>query len=422
MSAPFITENDRKFACGGGSCGANAYREINGLSLRTSIGPIDLDAEFLDTELIRNNLSTLISAVSEAVSNVFAWINRMEQEFAIKYAANEIVSDISLFNQINVVIVKIKRFKSALNIWLSDFHNVVLDTSDLVNNYNIQSSFLRSESIGSTSNVVQNAIVAAKQNVGKSRSLGKKIKQLLKLDSNIRNNLVELRSLTESFYTGSIRVNDKLVNFREFEQAVRSLSSNDSPLAQIQSALANEINSNRQSLILKSTQPPAVNPPDTNCVYGDCNLEAGEMSKMKIEKLVERLTAISERVLYTETTKPYLDSVIESVMELAKNSDRLTQIVMLCRRIQNNTPENVIHNLRINARNPNALFTRMANVKKIIENLKGADRQYAPTLQEIYDEMLQTASSNLDINESDEFDIDVVMLDSADSSQNAAEA
>lgn len=402
-SQSFVTSNDRDFACDGASCG------VDDRGLHSAIGTVDLDAEFLDTDRIRDNLRELIASVSDAVSNVFVWIDNMEHEFAIKYAANEIASDVLLFNQINVTIVKIKRLKSSLNLWLSNFHQLILDTADMVNEYNIASSVLRTESITSHANIMQSAVSLAKQNVGKSRSLGKKIKQILKLDSNIKRNMVRIQSQIESFYTGVIRVNDKIINFHDFEQDVLALSGGNSPLAQIQTKLANEINSSRQPFVLKSSQPVSVKTPQENCIYGTCELS--KMPAMKTEKLIERLSAISTRVLYTDVTKSYLDQVIESAIALSKNSNRLIEVTRIAQKIKNNTPNKVIDYFRANVRNPAGQFARIDQLKQIIANLQGDDITYGPILKSIADETEQNAKSNL-LDDS----MDVVFENTEDSS------
>lgn len=418
MTSEFITTNDRSFACGVGASCANDFARDSSLGIRNVIGHIDLDARFLDTNAIRDNLTALISAVSEAIADILSWVDRAEHEFAIKYAANEIVGDVSLFNQINVVLLKIKRLRSSLNAWLSGFHQTVLDTSELINEYNIATSTLHSESVVSSASLLQNAVSLAKQNIGKSRSLGKKIKQILKLDSAIKNQLVKLQSMAESFYTGSIRVNDKLINLRDFEQTILSLSGNQSPLAQIQAKLAQEINSHRESLSINSVQPQRIVTPEENCVYGMCDTR--EISEMNVERLVERLKRISVRMLYTEHTRKQLDQVIDSAIEITKHSDRLLEITQLCQRIKNNTPSKVIDYYKLNVRNPNGKFARLSNLKQLIENLFDSDSAYAPILQDIYDEMSQdveTEIQNTNGNDDDDNVGDSVFLEDIDMSE-----
>lgn len=375
-----ITSNDQSFNCGG-AC-SNGINE--------NIGLVNLNAKFLNIEEIRDNLTQLISSVSEAVTDVFRWVDFLESDFAIRYTANEITNDISLFNQINVAIVKIKRLKGMLDSWLNEFHRTILDTSELLNDYGIAMSILRSDALSSTLNIGQTAVALAKNNLSKSRSINKQIKKILKIDNTIKTNLIKIRSMIESFYTGSIKVGDKILNFKEFERIIKGLTNTDTPLKQIQARLATDINSQNKTFQIDSVQPAPINVPANNEIYGIT------IEEENVDRTIEQLRKIQSFTLYTDNTKAQIDRIAEQASVIYKSNPRFPIIQRIFDEIRSQTPAKVIDYYRMNVRNDQGRFLRLENLKRLMDNLHASDIIYRPILKSIYDEMLQDIESDRD--------------------------
>lgn len=382
----FVTSNDRNFTCTARSCADNA------LQIQDTVGLIDLNASFLDVDAIRANLSGILGSVSEAVRDIFEWVERLESEFSLRYAANEITNDVSLFNRINVAIIKLKRSRGMLDTWLHNMHELVLETNDLVNNYGIAVATLRAGSSALSVDFIQSAAELAKRNISKSRSVQKQMRQLLKLDNSIKTNIIKIRSQVESFSSGFVKVDNKLLNLKEFERVVTSLSGTDSPLKVIQIRLAQEINSQRQTFTLESKQPDEVNVPLSDCLNGMCS----SPSREDLDKLIARLRSVRDSVLYTDNTKPQIDQISEIALKLVgDDSEQRDQVNTLLDEIKRRTPARTIEYYRMRVRETNGQFLRLNNLKRIIDNLNPGDVSYAPILQDIYDEMSKEVARSI---------------------------
>ena len=382
-----ISTNDRQFTCNLESCAFNPVK------LHQTFGALELEGSFLDIDNIRANISDVSSAVTKAVKDFTQWVLMKESEFELKYMSHEVPGDLSLFNRINVVILRLRRSKNLLNAWYSNFHSLVSEAISRLTQYSEALTMLRSNSINITS-FTQNSLSLAKQNISKVKSIQKSMKILLRSEIRLKTLMVRIQSEIEAFFNGYININGQLLNLNQFEELIGSLTNDSSPLVNIQNNLANIINSNTQSLKYDSSNPKPIHIPDsttTNCTLNSCTSES------TVDEIVERLRNIRNYILYTETTKPRIQNIAKIVDKLVKSDDpRYTEIQALFDDIRSKTPNNVINYYRSRVRDYDMIYYNLQMLERLLKNIDPEDLIYKDALEKIYNEMNAEAKNYAD--------------------------
>lgn len=383
-----VTNNDRIFTCTLQSCG-----ETNPLSRLQ--GAITINAQFLDVDQIRQNIYDISAQVGEAVGDFKSWLNTRESEFETKFLLREINSNLTLFNRLNIAIARLRQHNNTLNQWYTNFQNLVSLAIDYLSTYSEATALIKSFTLNPTIGGLQpSPVVLAKQHLSKSKSIQRQMNVALMAEARLKTVMIQLQTQVESFYRGTIKVNDRVLDLKEVGKLIGDLMGSESPLERVQANLSNVINSSQTTFDIKSSDVSAVKPP------GDSFLQrltkSVNANRDVTADIVKKLRILNNTVLYTDNTKATIEAFLElAEKEVLETDPRYAEVRSLITSIRGNDPATVVRKYRASVRDTDRIYLLLTRLRVIMQNLDPNDQIYREIFQSIYDEMYREAKLQL---------------------------
>lgn len=383
-----VTYNDRIFTCTLQSCG-----ESNPMSRLQ--GAITINAQFLDVDQIRQNIYDISAQVGQAVGDFKSWLNTRESEFETKFLLREINSNLTLFNRLNIAIARLRQHNNTLNQWYTNFQNLVSLAIDYLSTYSEATALIKSFTLNPTIGGLQpSPVVLAKQHLSKSKSIQRQMNVALMAEARLKTVMIQLQTQVESFYRGTIKVNDRVLDLKEIGKLIGDLMGSESPLERVQSNLSNVINSSQTTFDIKSSDVTKVKPP------GDSFLQrlsrTVNANRDVSADIVKKLRTLNNTVLYTDNTKATIEAFLElAEKEVPETDPRYAEVRSLVASIRGNDPATVIRKYRASVRDTDRIYLLLTRLRVIIQNLDPNDQIYRDIFQSIYDEMYSEAKLQL---------------------------
>lgn len=383
-----INQNDRQFNCGFGVC-SNEYTPHDRINQQDLF---NLNFQLLDIEVLRENLIEVSNGVKNAYINILNWLTDLEQSFAIRVETGDVEMNITLFNKLNLVIPKFNMARKVMDSWYADYIDMETELSDLFSDYSNSAAKIQllSSQNTSVSGLKESVITLAKQNMSKSKAIQRTITKILSLDTQIRNAFqmltFKMSELTSGILRYGPRNEKKILNLTEMSNAVMSLGEGESPLTRIQTQLSNLINSTPLNFDLKTREIPRLK--EINYDPKD----KFDIKELSAEMVVEKLNAIKEITLYTETTKSTIDSLKRYIDDKFKNDLRYQTMNDIINKIKTeNVPNRFIDNLTVKSTDANNIYLTVDIIRRTIDKLSGVDLTYRTRLNEILKQATNTA-------------------------------
>lgn len=385
-----VTYNDRIFTCTLQSCG-----ESNPMSRLQ--GAITINAQFLDVDQIRQNIYDISAQVGQAVGDFKSWLNTRESEFETKFLLREINSNLTLFNRLNIAIARLRQHNNTLNQWYTNFQNLVSLAIDYLSTYSEAIALIKSFTLNPTIGGLQpSPVVLAKQHLSKSKSIQRQMNVALMAEARLKTVMIQLQTQVESFYRGTIKVNDRVLDLKEIGKLIGDLMGSESPLERVQSSLSNVINSSQTTFDIKSSDVSTVKPPSDSFLQRLSKTVDRTTRNDVTGDILKKLRTLNNTILYTDNTKPMIESFLElAEKEVFETDPRYAEVRTLIASIRGNDPATVIRKYRASVRDTDRIYLQLTRLRVIIQNLDPNDQIYRDILQSIYDEMYREAKLQL---------------------------
>lgn len=389
-----INQNDRQFRCGFGTC------EVAAPTVQPIINQQDLfnlDFVLFDIDQLRANLTHVSAEVTTAYNNILQWFNDLEQSVALKVQTGDIDMNITLFNELSLIIPKFTLGKKAVNSWYNDYTDMVTELSDLFSEYSNFSAKIQSLSTQNTliGGIKENVITLAKQNLSKSKAIQRTITKILAVDAKIRSTLqlitFKLSELTSGILRYGARSERKILNLREMANVISSVGKSDSPLANIQAQLSKVINATPLNFTLR-TRPPELLP---DVDYNPNNIFT--TNAMTSDEVLEKLNAFKETTLYTASSKNAVETLRTYVDNQFKNDEIQHGIMIsIIDRIKTeNVPNLFLATLRAKANKVDNIYLTIDIIRRTLEKLTDQDEIYRAGLNDILETAITTARNSV---------------------------
>lgn len=406
-----VTSNDREFDCETTDerCYSSAARSDDGRPFAGNV--VAMDARVLDTDALRADLDRMAVTLASSVDEYKRWLESRESEFELRYLANDFTRDISLFNRLNGVVSRVRQARKRLNGWYSRMQELLANALDQLGTYSESVAVIQSYAQPDFTNFgvagggisFLSPLAQAKRNVSKVRSVQRHLNTLALTESRLKTTVITLRTQLEMFSRGVVRHDGKLLDLAEVGKLVSELMGGDTPLLRVQQQLADTINATRASVRVTSVPPGA---PFNSDIGGGSGGEGGRFSAAgggadanEADAILERLRAIAETTLYTNSTQQNIEGIARLAHARINEHDtvRRGQLDELLSEIRSNTPIAVINRYGQQARRSDGVFLRVKQLNLLIANLQPADRElYEAQLREIYDETYEEAQRTVD--------------------------
>lgn len=367
-------------------------------------GAITINAQFLDVDQIRQNIYDISAQVGQAVGDFKSWLNTRESEFETKFLLREINSNLTLFNRLNIAIARLRQHNNTLNQWYTNFQNLVSLAIDYLSTYSEATALIKSFTLNPTIGGLQpSPVVLAKQHLSKSKSIQRQMNVALMAEARLKTVMIQLQTQVESFYRGTIKVNDRVLDLKEIGKLIGDLMGSESPLERVQSNLSNVINSSQTTFDIKSSDVTKVKPP------GDSFLQrlsrTVNANRDVSADIVKKLRTLNNTVLYTDNTKATIEAFLElAEKEVPETDPRYAEVRSLVASIRGNDPATVIRKYRASVRDTDRIYLLLTRLRVIIQNLDPNDQIYRDIFQSIYDEMYSEAKLQLSGSSSEPMD------------------
>lgn len=381
-----ITSNDRKFNCEFGSCDVAP----------TTLTPViqkdlfNLDFELLNVDVLRNNLSTASTEISNAHRSILQWFTDLESSFAIRVQTGEIPLDASLFQSLNVLVPKFQSAKRALDIWYTNFIEMSTDLSDLLSDYDGISAKLKALSTQNTTSSIQESVTTlAKKNMSKSKSIDKAISKILLFDASIRNQIHSLKLQMDQLTSGILRYGDnQILNLNDMATLLESYSRGGSPLSMILNQFARVINTTPLNFTLK-TRPPELLP---TVDFNSNKILKGEI--IPAEEVLEKLNAFKDTTMYTQESASIVDNLKSYIDNQYKTNPLYSNMITIIESIKSeNNPLKFLTTLRSKAVDSGNIYINIDTIQKTIRKLPADLSIYRENLNEILQQAVDTATN-----------------------------
>lgn len=387
-----VTYNDRIFTCTLQSCG-----ESNPMSRLQ--GAITINAQFLDVDQIRQNIYDISAQVGQAVGDFKSWLNTRESDFETKFLLREINSNLTLFNRLNIAIARLRQHNNTLNQWYTNFQNLVSLAIDYLSTYSEATALIKSFTLNPTIGGLQpSPVVLAKQHLSKSKSIQRQMNVALMAEARLKTVMIQLQTQVESFYRGTIKVNDRVLDLKEIGKLIGDLMGSESPLERVQANLSNVINSSQTTFDIKSSDVSAVKPPNDSFLQRLS--KTVNANRDVTADIAKKLRTLNNTVLYTDNTKPTIEAFLElAEKEVLETDPRYAEVRSLITSIRGNDPATVIRKYRSSVRDTDRIYLLLTRLRVIMQNLDPNDQIYREIFQSIYDEMYREAKLQLGGND-----------------------
>lgn len=375
-----ITGNDRNFTCGFGSCGT--YDPFNYQPLAQS-DLLNLDFTLLNIPTLRENLDQVTSNVQRVYSELHNWIVDMEREFELKVRVGTVIQNQTLFNRLSMVIPKISQAKKAIDAWLRDFQNTVMDLSVLMQTYDEAAAKIKSLYVTTTTvmGIPQDIVKVAKQNMSKSKAIQRQMNILLTKDAQIRSVLQDITFRIKELAVGMLRYgaanNTRTLNLNSVVSSMNELGESDSPLVQIQTEMSNLINSTPINLNMNTAEVPLTQPQDITKPTVNVSEPANE------QYVMDRIAHLKNSLLFTPSTMTVVEALDRHIRSRLQTSTNFQAMIDSIRSIRNdNAPNVLLEDLRRKAAQEENIYLTIDKTRSILANLKQQDRLYEGKLKE----------------------------------------
>lgn len=369
---------------------------LNGtIGNNTNSSNMQLDFVLLNANVLLKDLEDVMAIVKELYDSYIQWFYKLEYQFFIRVETGEIPLDLRLFNRIPSVVQKMKRANKLTRTWYAIFLNECNDLSDYLLQYQKFEVQLKSIDVttyaGGTGIMQPNKVTLAKANLSRSKSIQRLRTRIMTLDTKIRTSMQEISFLMRDLKSGRLRINQDgnrtTYDFKEITDALAELGQNNSPLTQIYERLATIINQTPMVSTLRTE--PVTRLSMTNPRQFLNEIQSTELST---NDLLKRLNELIDRKLYTTSSQESIEAIESYVEENFKTSAQYAQIQNAIKTLRNNTPTQVITELRAKANDKDNIWHTIQRIKSFIANLSENDAIFRNSFEDILETANKTAT------------------------------
>lgn len=369
-----ITNNDRRVAAEFIN-NSNPYKEdfstdLFGSSFESS------SLNFIGSDVIRNRISEMMDGITQIVNEYNTVIKKYETNYWIMHTKENNITT-STYNNITVVLSKIKNLKNSIKKWQTTMSNLQSDVLNELDKYDDYAFSIKQVSQTGNSFILNSLPVEQKTKVKRvlkdSKIMTRNFHGLMKTENNIKQRFNKFVSSYRKFLNArTINVDEKNIILPSVESLFDAISSNKTPLEDVQTSVGSYVLSHKPTLHINSTlddQPGIV---DVDVYQANLNKFIVDLQKMEPNNLkdtvISAIKNISSTYLYTNNTKKTFD-MLKSIIDTYYGND--VEIKSMSTFLNNpKSADETIESLQLKRNNPDKYYEVLTQTQLYISNLK----------------------------------------------------